>query len=740
MSTPLPGERTECQTCELLLGAGWQAGEDYALQNAILQNSPLAIIATDLVGTIIYFNPAAQKMLGYRWEEVVGRHSPTLFHLEHELRHGIHPSQTGGFEVFIEQLRHADQGKGCESRWTYVRKDGTQFPVSVSLSCLRNGGGEVIGYLGIASDISQYQALEHELRIAATAFESQAAIMVTDAQQRILRVNAAFSRLTGYSADEAVGQLPSLLKSGRQDANFYLAMWSTLRREGHWQGEIWNRRKNGEIFPEWLTISEVRDGNGLLTHYVSTFSDISNLKLAESEIHNLAFYDPLTGLPNRRLLLNRLHKAQMAGSRSGEHGALLIIDLDNFKTLNDTRGHDVGDHLLQEVAARLKHCVRESDTAARQGGDEFAVMLTDLGHDAAFAGVYAECVAEKIRNSLGQPYALPAGVECFHTASIGVSLFQGQDKTIEALLKQADIALYKAKDAGRNAIRFFDAAMQTALEQRARLENGLRQALQRNEFHFLIQPQVDSQRRVTGAELLLRWHPQGEAPVPPAEFIPLAEETGLIVPIGQWVLEQACACLRKWQADPLLRHLDLAVNVSPRQFRQSDFVEQVTQTLARHSAPPTRLKLELTESLLLDAVDDVVAKMNALQRQGIHFSLDDFGTGYASLSYLKRFPFAQLKVDRSFVRDIASDPDDAAIVRTIIAMGSTLRLNVVAEGVEQNEQFGYLTEHGCATFQGYLFGRPMPLAEFEQCLNQAISPAPNQPEASDAGQLGQIPR
>lgn len=726
MTTPLPGNRAECHTCELLLNAGWQAGEEYALQNAILQHSPLAIIATDLMGTIIYFNPAAQKMLGYRWEEVVGRHSPTLFHLEHELRRHARPPETRGFEVFIEQLAETGQDERCESRWTYVRKNGSHFPVSVSLSCLRDGEGRVIGYLGIASDISQCQTLEHELRIAATAFESQAAIMVTDAQQRILRVNAAFTRLTGYSADEAIGQLPSLLKSGRQEASFYLGMWATLRREGHWQGEIWNRRKNGEIFPEWLTISEVRDETGQLTHYVSTFSDISNLKLAESEIHNLAFYDPLTGLPNRRLLLNRLHKAQLAGSRSGEHGALLIIDLDNFKTLNDTRGHDVGDHLLQEVANRLKHCVRESDTAARQGGDEFAVMLTDLGHDAAFAAVYAECVAEKIRDSLGQAYALPASVECFHTASIGVSLFQGQDKSIEALLKQADIALYKAKDAGRNATRFFDAAMQTALEQRARLENGLRQALQRNEFRFLIQPQVDSQRQVTGAELLLRWQPAGEAPVPPTEFIPLAEETGLIVPIGQWVLDQACATLRKWQSDPLLRHLDLAVNVSPRQFRQPDFVTQVTQTLARHGAIPARLKLELTENLLLDAVDDVVAKMITLQRIGIHFSLDDFGTGYASLSYLKRFPFTQLKVDRSFVRDIASDPDDAAIVRAIIAMGNTLRLNVVAEGVEQNEQFGYLTEHGCMTFQGYLFGRPMPLAEFEQRLIQASIPLTDQ--------------
>ncbi len=690
------------------------------LQHAIIQHSSYAIIATDVDGTIIYFNPAAQQLLGYRWEELVGRCTPGVFHVAEEiaakaeeLSERLGRRIDPGFCVFIADLAGGIPCEHVEHDWTYVHKDGRRFPVALSITALHDCQGELIGYLGIASDISERRAMESELRIAATAFESQAAIMVTDAEQRILRVNPAFSRLTGYSAEEAIGRLPSILKSGRQDSTFYAEMWTALQQTGHWQGEIWNRRKSGEVFPEWLTITAICDERGQLTNYVSTFSDISNLKMAESEIHNLAFYDPLTSLPNRRLLLNRLHKAQIAGGRTREYGALLVIDLDNFKTLNDTLGHDVGDRLLVEVANRLKSCVRDTDTAARQGGDEFAVMLDDLGQESGAAGVFAENVAEKIRSVLAQPYVLGREAECFHTASIGITLYCGDDKSIDLLFKQADIALYKAKDAGRNTIRFFDTAMQTALEQRARLERGLRHALRRDELRLVIQPQVANRRRIVGAELLLRWQPADQWLVMPAEFIPLAEETGLIVDIGQWVMEQACTLLRRWQAIPEMRDLYLAVNVSPRQFHQPDFVERVQRTVAHHGIDPRRLKLELTESLLLEAVDDVVAKMRALADLGVCFSLDDFGTGYASLSYLKRFPFDQLKVDRSFVRDLGVDSDDAAIVRAIIAMGNALRLNVVAEGVETEEQYVYLAEHGCHAFQGYLFGRPMSLADFE---------------------------
>jgi diguanylate cyclase (GGDEF)-like protein/PAS domain S-box-containing protein len=709
-----------CCAAGILVASGATLPELCTIQHAILENAGHSIIATDRDGTILYFNRAAQRLLGYSWHDVVGLASPALFHLADEVsaRAEALSAELGreikpGFETFVARLE--EQGQD-EHDWTYVRKDGSQVPVRLAVTALFDSMGQLLGYLGIASDITQRRQMEQELRIAATAFESQAAILVTDAEQRILRVNPAFTKLTGYTAEEAIGQKPSLLKSGRQSAAFYQQMWRTLQHTGHWQGEIWNRRKCGEIYPEWLTISAVLDDQSRLTHYVSTFSDISNLKVAESEIHHLAFYDPLTALPNRRLLLNRLEKAQQAGKRSGQFGALLIVDLDNFKTLNDTLGHDVGDQMLVEVARRLKSCIREGDTAARQGGDEFVVMLEELGGDAALAGVQAETVAEKIRLELCRPYLLKGDGEHFRSASIGISLFRGQDKSLEVLNKQADIALYEAKDAGRNAIRFFDHAMQTALDERAALESGLRNALTRGEFVLHVQPQVDAAQRLIGAEALLRWQPPGQAMVAPDQFIPLAEETGLIVPIGLWVLDTACARLRHWADHPPTRELCLSVNVSARQFRQADFVDQVSEALSRHRADPGRLKIELTESLLLDDVDEVVAKMQALRQFGVRFSLDDFGTGYASLAYLKRFPFEQLKVDRSFIRDITSDPDDAAIVSAIVAMGNALRLDVVAEGVEEEAQHTFLVEHGCHFFQGYLFGRPMPFADFEKSL------------------------
>jgi diguanylate cyclase (GGDEF)-like protein/PAS domain S-box-containing protein len=709
---------------------GKQLAELCEIQHAILQSAGPAIIATDALGTVIYFNPAAQRLLGYSWDEVLGR-EVALFHLAEEIEARARQlsAEQGrrvapGFETFIANLDAAGHEVGD---WTYLAKDGRRIPVSLSVTALRDNRRGLIGYLGVASDITDRSRKEEDQRTAALAFASQAAIMVTDAQQRILRVNSAFSELTGYSMAEAVGRKPSLLKSGRHEPEFYRLMWRQLLSNGHWQGEIWNRRKDGGIYPEWLTITALRDENGVLTHFVSTFSDISDLKLAESEIQNLAFFDPLTGLPNRRLLFSRLEQARVAGKRSRQFGALLIIDLDHFKNLNDTLGHDSGDLLLVEVARRLRTCIREGDTAARQGGDEFIVMLENLGTEAEAAGVQAETVAEKIRLSLSRPYIVAGESENFHSASIGISLFCGHDKTTEALLKQADIALYKAKDAGRNMIRFFDSAMQTALDARAALESRLHQALARGEFVLYVQPQVDAARRLVGAETLIRWQPPDGALVAPGEFIPLAEETGLIVAIGLWVLDAACARLARWAKQAQTAALYLAVNVSARQFRQPDFVEQVCLALARHNVDPARLKLELTESLLLDNIDGVVAKMQALRRIGVRFSLDDFGTGYASLSYLKRFPFEQLKVDRSFIRDLASDPDDAAIVRAILAMGNALRLNVVAEGVESEEQFVYLIGHGCACFQGYLFGRPQPFEEFERAVGECAA-LPERPD------------
>jgi diguanylate cyclase (GGDEF)-like protein/PAS domain S-box-containing protein len=566
-----------------------------------------------------------------------------------------------------------------------------------------------------ARAISALAASEARSRLQVAALEAVGnAVFITDTQASIEWANPAFETVTGFTREEAIGKTPAILKSGRQGSDFYRNMWNSIEQDGHWQGEIWNRKKSGEIYPEWLVITAVKDGSGRTVHYVAAFSDITTRKEAEAQIRNLAFYDPLTALPNRRLLMDRIAQALAASGRSRQFGALMLLDLDHFKTLNDTLGHDVGDQLLVQVARRLKECVRECDTVARLGGDEFVVMLGGLDDDESAAAAQTETVAAKILTALNEPFALPGTYHC--SASIGVSQFRDHDDPIDVLLKQADIALYQAKDAGRNTVRFYSVAMQAVLQKKAVVEAGLREALATNGFELYYQPQVDHMQQVIGAEALLRWRPPGRPMVQPGDFIPVAEETGLILPIGQWVLETACAQLAAWAKLPEMRDLALAINVSSRQFRQPGFVAQVAAALEASGADPTRLKLELTESMVLDDIEGTVSKMHALRDMGVRFALDDFGTGYSSLSYLKRLPLDQIKIDQSFVRDIATDPSDAAIVQTIISISHTLRLQVVAEGVEVIEQHAFLEANRCALFQGYLFGRPMALTDFECML------------------------
>ncbi|MFG6159233.1 EAL domain-containing protein [Halomonas sp. 1390] len=569
-------------------------------------------------------------------------------------------------------------------------------------------GGALGGVLAVVREVTETRATEAQLRIAAMAFETHLGMLVTDERGAILRVNETFTRITGYAEAEVLGHDPSLLSSGRHDDAFYEALWESVQRHGSWQGEIWNRRKNGEIFPEWLTISAVRDDAGELTHYVATFNDITRRKAAEEEIHQLAFFDPLTGLPNRRLMLDRLSGALKDSYRSGQFGALFYLDLDNFQRVNDTRGHRVGDDLLQQVARRLNRVLRETDTLARLGGDEFAVLLHDLGGDQAHVAVVAERIAYKLLGTLRSPMRL-ADDELSVTASLGITLYRERETTLEQVLQQADMALYKAKEAGRDTLRFFDPAMQAQLQQRARLEADLRQALSRGEFLLHYQPQVGGDGRMIGAEALLRWSHPTRGMVSPAEFIPLAEENRLIVPIGGWVLETACRQLAAWASDPAMAELTLSVNVSPEQFREPGFAEQTLSILSRTGARPSRLKLEVTESLFVHDRDEARQTMQRLKAHGVTFALDDFGTGYSSLSYLKRLPLDQLKIDQSFVRDLLEDEASAAIVASTIALSRSLQLEVLAEGVENEAQRAWLTAHGCAAFQGYLFSRPVPV-------------------------------
>ncbi len=664
----------------------------------------------DFVNNTEYLSPHWKQLLGYADHELANAPSTFLQHL--------HPDDLARVQQAIQDHCEGGQPYGLEMRLRC--KDGSYRWFYSSGQAEFDSNGRALRLAGSMADITERKLAETELRIAAIAFESQEGMSVTSANGTVLRVNRAFSQITGYQAQEIIGHNLRLLQSGRHDAEFFQAMWRSLLQDGTWQGEIWNRRKSGEVYPEYLIITAVKDSNGSVTNYVGTFTDITSKKAAADEIMSLAFYDPLTGLPNRRLLQDRLRQALAACVRNRWQGGLLFIDLDNFKTLNDTLGHQMGDALLKQVAERLAACVRESDTVARLGGDEFVVMLEGLHPDALEAAGQCRAVGQKILAALNAEYEMNGHVH-HYGASIGATLFCDLQTSSDELLQQADIAMYQAKQGGRNLLCFFDPHMQTVISERAALEHELHRALEQQQFCLHYQIQVDHNLRPMGAEALLRWqHPQ-RGMIAPLNFIPLAEESGLILPIGQWVLESACAQLARWQQQPASAALVLAVNVSARQFRQNDFVAQVKQAIAQHAIDPTRLKLELTESMLLDKLDNIIHTLAQLKALGLQLSLDDFGTGYSSLQYLKRLPLDQLKIDRSFVRDLAVDENDQAIVHTIIGMAKSLSLDVIAEGVETRQQQEILAEKGCQHFQGYLFGKPVPIEQFDALLQNGLA-------------------
>ncbi|WP_342616425.1 EAL domain-containing protein [Rhodoferax sp. GW822-FHT02A01] len=676
-------------------------------QRVILEGVQSGVISMSENGIIESFNQSAEHMFGYGETEVLGR---SILILMQDPSQYVNESAPDG--DLYSCVRKAI-GSPCEAMGR--RKDGSGFDLELRVyETLLNDRRLLIC---TASDISSHKQAQAELRVAATAFESLESMIVTDADQIILKVNKAFTHITGYEPSEVVGNTPQMLRSERHSDSYFRAMWGRVNRDKYWQGEMWCRRKNGEVFPLWLAITAVLDEKGATTNYVGVFSDITEHKVAQDRIEHLAFSDSLTDLPNRRLLMDRLHQALTTSARIGRCGAVLLIDLDDFKTLNDTLGHDKGDLLLQQVAQRLTSCVRESDTVARLGGDEFVVMLEGLSEYTEGAASQVDILGEKILVALNQPYTL-ANTQIRSTPSVGVAVFNGQQVSAEELLKRADLAMYQSKAAGRNTLRFFDPVMQAVVTSRAALEIELREAVSQQQFVLYYQAQVDSEGRIVGAEALVRWRHPVRGMVSPAEFIPLAEETGLILPLGTWVLDTACAQLADWANRPDMAHLSIAVNVSARQIRNKNFVSEVMNALGHSGANPHKLKMELTESLMVDGVEETIEKMNALRAIGVTFSLDDFGTGYSSLAYLKRLPLSQLKIDQSFVRDILTDPNDAAICRTVIALAQSLGLTSIAEGVETEEHRDALARLGCQAYQGYWFSKPLTQDAFAAYVTQ----------------------
>ncbi|MEG7525341.1 MAG: EAL domain-containing protein, partial [Chromatiales bacterium] len=546
-------------------------------------------------------------------------------------------------------------------------------------------------------------------------FEAHDAMIITDDQSRIQRVNRRFVEMTGYSPEDVFGKTPSILKSGRHDDRFYRNLWKQLTDSGSWQGEIWNQRRNGEVYPQWTSISLIRDDKGTIIHYLSSMVDVSKQRRAEAEVEFLAYHDSLTGLPNRVLLFDRLNQALARSSRSGSIGASVFMDLDRFKNINDSLGHLVGDGMLKEFARRLKKLVRKDDTLARLGGDEFMMVLNELGPDQESATNKVLSIAEKFKASLAEPYHIRE-YELHTTSSIGVTLFSGDGETAEDIIRRADTAMYKAKEEGRNAIRFYLPEMQAQVRDRLAMENDMRIAMERDQFKLFFQPQIDIQTgELIGAEALLRWRHPERGYILPDHFIPIAEDTGLIVPLGEYVLREVCCRNRIWH-DAGLPKIPIAVNVSPVQFRRTDFLNQVNSILSDTQLSPHYLELEMTETAFMQNIVEVKDTLTQLKAQGVNIAIDDFGTGYSSLSYLNQMAIDKLKIDQSFIQDVSTDQNNATITKTIISMAQYLNLKTIGEGVETLDQFKFLQNSGCDEVQGFLFHEPVPMEIFSDML------------------------
>ena len=669
--------------------------ESEAIFHTLASAAPVGILHTDIIGKPLYANERCFEMSGLTKLQMEPEH----------WAHATHPQDRKRVKNEWAEAVRAQRGFSMEYR--FLRPDGSIVWVQGQAEPERDHAGNLLGFVGTITDITAIKRGEENLRLSAAVFDNtREGIMVTNAENRIVMVNHAFSEITRYEAAHAIGNEPKMLSSGRHDRDFYSLMWQSLKELDHWQGEIWNRRENGDIHPILMSISVIKDDAGAVVNYVGVFADISNIKASEAQLEFLAHHDPLTRLPNRLMLISRLGHAIEVARRDKSQLALLMLDLDRFKNVNDNFGHLAGDELLQMVAKRLSERLRGVDTVTRLGGDEFTVLLEDIAQPEDAARV-----AESIIAALELPWKLSNNIEVRIGASVGISLYPEHGTSALELLQHADAALYQAKAAGRGCACYFSESLTQAARYRFNIEARLRMAIPNEELRVYYQPKIDiSSGKIIGVEALVRWQDPIDGLILPLRFIAIAEETGLIGPIGEWVMREACLQARRW-LDMGLAPLSLAVNMSAHQLLHSDIVKDLSDVLTDTGFPPEYLELELTESILMQREDEIVETLNELRAKGIRLAIDDFGTGYSSLAYLKSFPLDVLKIDRSFVTDIESDPDDRAITTTIIGIAHTLGMQVVAEGVETEQQLEFLRAHECDMYQGFLVSPPLPAEE-----------------------------
>lgn len=655
------------------------------------------IIIHSLEGDIVFWNKGAETTYGYTETEACQLKTEELVPYSH--------IKTMKFYL-AETLKGKNLGALESKRLT---KEGKELTVSLTCTVLFDSLGKPYAIATTEHDITEQFVLAEEARLAAVAFQTIDSIMITNKKGKIVRVNKSFSDITGYSEAEALNQKPSLLHSGMHDEDFYAAMWDDIVSKGTWAGDIWNKKKNGNVFPCWLSINTVRDKNDKITHYIGIFRDISEKKQHEDNIHRLAFYDPLTELPNRRLYSEKIKKSISLCQRLKVYGALMFIDLDRFKTINDSLGHSIGDKLLVAVSKRLSSVLREEDFLARLGGDEFLLITTELGINLSNAVKNAEKFAQKVIAMFDKPFSID-GHELNTSPSIGVAIFPNEEDNEEDLLRQADNAMYLAKKMGRNTVRFFNPSLQAEADKWLEMEKALRQAMKENQFVLHYQPQFNSCGESYAVEALVRWESPEKGLVPPNDFLPICEDTGLILELGNWVLKESCQQMSEW------KKLDssistMSINVSASQFMNPEFESEILAALKAPGLSPEMIELEVTESLLLNNIEDVSAIMSRLKKIGVRFSIDDYGTGYSSLAYIKKLPINKIKIDQTFVRDVLIDKDDACIVESTIMMAKRMGLDIISEGVETKEQMDFLENLGCTHFQGFLFSKGVPADE-----------------------------